>query len=90
MQFETIKDFTDSVDGKVCLKGKPFPHADSDYELTDERIVYLMTDENKHNEPLIAVTDNMKVDELKHVADLLGVDYKASIKKPELIALLRK
>lgn len=90
MQFETIKDFTDSVDGKVCLDGKPFPHPDSDYELTDERIVYLMTDANKHNEPLIAVTDNMTVKELKHVADLLGVEYDTSIKKADLIDLLRK
>lgn len=90
MEFETIKDFTDSVDGKVCLKGKPFPHADSEYELTDGRIVYLMTDANKHNEPLITVTDNMTVKELKHVADLLDIEYEANIKKPELINLLRK
>lgn len=90
MEFLTIKDFTDSVDGKVCRKGKPFPHAESDYELTDERIVYLLTDANKHGEPLIAVTDNMTVKELKHVADLLDVEYEASIKKADLIDLLRK
>ncbi|MCC5894839.1 MAG: hypothetical protein JJU16_05195 [Alkalibacterium sp.] len=90
MQFKTIKDFTDSVDGKVCRNGKSFPHAESEYDLKDDRIVYLMTDSNKHKEPLIAVTDNMTVDELKHIADLLEVDYKATIKKAELLDLLRK
>lgn len=88
--FETIKDFTDSKSKKVCLTGKPFPHPENDYELTDDRIVYLITDENKHGEPLIAVTKKMNLDELKHVADLLEVEYEANIKKADLVDLLRK
>lgn len=97
-QYVAIKRFKDLDDeGTTYVAGNIYPR--QGVKVPDNRFAELASDKNKRKEPVIAeitelpakeTIEDKTVEQLKSEADEKGIEYKANIKKDDLIKLLEK
>lgn len=93
MTYEVIKYFTDLQDNDYEYNvGDVFPR--EDLKVSDDRIKELSTDKNRQRTPLIKPVfedenySDMKVSELKQIAEKRGIEGYNGMKKSELVKVL--